>query len=46
MSQTKWEFEPADADDRLAENFERLMTGFVDRGYIPKNLAERARMEA
>src|ERR671916_737609 len=46
MSQTKWEFEPADADDRLVENFERLMTGFVDRGYIPKNLAERARMEA
>jgi hypothetical protein len=46
MSQTKWEFEPADADDRVAENFERLMTGFVDRGYIPKTLAERARMEA
>jgi sugar (pentulose or hexulose) kinase len=46
MSQKKWEFEPADADGRLAENFGRLMAAFVERGYIPEDLAERARMEA
>jgi D-ribulokinase len=45
MSQKEWEFEPADADGRLAENFGRLMAAFVERGYIPEDLAERARME-
>jgi len=46
MSQKEREFEPADADGRLAENFGRLMSAFVERGYIPEDLAERARMEA
>ena len=45
MSQKEWEFEPADADGRLAENFGRLMAAFVERGYIPEDFAERARME-
>jgi D-ribulokinase len=45
MSQTKWEFEPHSADGRLAENFERLMSAFVERGYIDSDLAGRARME-
>jgi D-ribulokinase len=45
MSQTKWEFEPHSADGRLAENFERLMSAFVERGYIDRELAGRARME-
>jgi hypothetical protein len=46
MSQKEWEFEPADADGQLAENFGRLMAAFVERDYIPEDLAERARMEA
>src|SRR5215204_1523105 len=45
MSQKEWEFEPGAADERLAENFGRLMSAFVERGYIPEDLAERARME-
>src|SRR5215218_5788220 len=45
MSQKEWEFEPADADGRLAENFGRLMAAFVERDYIPEDLAERASME-
>jgi hypothetical protein len=46
MSQKKWEFEPGGGDGRLAENFGRLMSAFVERGYIPADLAERARIEA
>ena len=46
MSQKEREFEPRDADGRLAENFGRLMSAFVERGFIPEDLAERARMEA
>lgn len=44
MSQTKWEFEPHSAEGRLSENFERLMSAFVGRGYIDEELAGRARM--
>ena len=44
MSQTKWRFEPGDGDGRLAENLERLMSAFVERGYISEDLALRARM--
>jgi D-ribulokinase len=44
MSQKEWEFEPGAADERLAENFGRLMSAFVERGYIPEDLAKRARM--
>ena len=45
MSRTKWEFEPADSNGRLAENFERLTDAFVERGFIPEELARRAGME-
>src|SRR3712207_5212171 len=45
MSQTRWEFEPGDRNGKLAENFERLMSAFVERGYISEELAQRARMD-
>jgi sugar (pentulose or hexulose) kinase len=44
MSQTLWEFEPGDTNGKLAKNFERLMSAFVERGYISEELAWRARM--
>jgi len=44
MSQTRWEFEPGDRDGKLAENFEQLMSVFVERGYISEGLAHRARI--
>ena len=38
-------FEPGENHDgRLAENFDRLATAFVERGYISVHLANRARM--
>lgn len=38
-------FEPReDRDGRLAENFERLATAFVERGYISGDLADLARL--
>jgi sugar (pentulose or hexulose) kinase len=38
-------FEPdEDRDGSLAENFDRLATAFVERGYISEDLAKRARM--
>jgi sugar (pentulose or hexulose) kinase len=45
MSRTQWEFEPGDSNGKLAENFERLTSAFVERGYIPEDLARHARME-
>jgi hypothetical protein len=45
MSQTLWEFAPGDRNGKLAENFERLMSAFVERGYISEELARRARMD-
>lgn len=45
MSQTKWRFEPGDKNGKLAENCERLMSAFVERGYISEVLAQHARME-
>jgi D-ribulokinase len=45
MSQTKWRFEPGDRDGKLAETFARLMSAFVERGYISEDLARGARME-
>lgn len=45
MSRTRWEFEPGNPNDRLAEHFERLTEAFVGRGFIPEDLARRARME-
>jgi D-ribulokinase len=46
MSQVKWRFEPGDQNGELAENFERLTSAFVERGYISEELARRARMES
>src|SRR5215203_2793228 len=46
MSQVKWRFEPGDQNGDLAENFERLTSAFVERGYISEELARRARMES
>ncbi|MEJ7840261.1 MAG: FGGY-family carbohydrate kinase [Rubrobacter sp.] len=43
MSGTKWEFEPAGNNGKLAENFERLTDAFVERGFIPEDSARRAR---
>jgi D-ribulokinase len=45
MSQVRWEFEPDDGRVKLAENFERLMSAFVERGYISEDLARRTRMK-
>ena len=45
MSRTKWRFEPGDQNGELAENFERLTSAFVERGYISEEFAQRARME-
>jgi sugar (pentulose or hexulose) kinase len=45
MSQTKWRFEPGDRNGKLVENCARLISGFVERGYISEDLARRARME-
>ena len=44
MSQTSREFEPGDGGGALAENFERLVSAFVERGYISEDLARHARM--
>jgi D-ribulokinase len=46
MSQVKWRFEPGDQNGELAENFERLTSAFVERGYISEELARHARMES
>jgi hypothetical protein len=46
MSQVKWRFEPGDQNGELTENFERLTSAFVERGYISEELARRARMES
>ena len=46
MSQVKWRFEPGDQSGKLAENFERLTTAFVERGYISEELARAAKMES
>jgi len=43
MSGTKWEFEPAGNNGKLAENFERLTDAFVERGFISEDSARRAR---
>jgi sugar (pentulose or hexulose) kinase len=45
MSQAKWRFEPGDQNGELAENFERLTSAFVERGYISEELARDASME-
>ena len=45
MSRPKWRFEPGDQNGELAENFERLTSAFVERGYISEEFARRARME-
>src|SRR5829696_7483156 len=45
MSQTRREFEPGDRNGKLVENFERLMSAFVERDYISEELARRARMD-
>jgi sugar (pentulose or hexulose) kinase len=45
MSQTRREFEPGDRNSKLVENFERLMSAFVERDYISEELARRARMD-
>jgi hypothetical protein len=45
MSQAKGRFEPGDQNGELAENFERLTSAFVERGYISEEFARRARME-
>lgn len=45
MSRVKWRFEPGDGNGKLAENFERLLSAFVERGYISEDLARRARIE-
>lgn len=45
MSQKKWTFGPADTNGRLAENFDRLTAAFVERDFIPEDLARRARMD-
>ena len=45
MSGTRWEFEPAGRNGGLAENFVRLTEAFVERGFIPEELARRARIE-
>jgi D-ribulokinase len=45
MSQTLWEFEPGARNGKLVENFERLMSAFVERDYISEDLARRARMD-
>jgi sugar (pentulose or hexulose) kinase len=45
MSAVAEQFEPdKDRAERLAENCDRLMTAFVERGYISESLARRARM--
>src|SRR5919202_258933 len=45
MSGAVTRFEPGEnRDGRLAENFDRLVTAFVERGYISTHLAKRARM--
>ncbi len=44
MSQTRWEFEPNGSDGKMAENFGRLASAFVERGYISEDLARRARI--
>jgi sugar (pentulose or hexulose) kinase len=45
MSGAVTRFEPGEnRDRRLAENFDRLVTAFVERGYISAHLANRARM--
>jgi D-ribulokinase len=46
MSQVKWRFEPGYQNGELADNFERLTTAFVERGYISEELARAARMES
>jgi hypothetical protein len=46
MSQAKGRFEPGDQNGELAENFERLTSAFVERGYISEEFARRARMES
>jgi D-ribulokinase len=45
MSQAEWRFEPGDQNGELAENFERLTSAFVERGYISEEFARRARMQ-
>jgi len=44
MTRVSMRFEPdEDGGKRLAENFDRLATALVDRGYISNELAQRAR---
>ena len=45
MSKVLERFEPdGEARERLAPNFERLADEFVERGYIPEELARRAKL--
>ena len=46
MSQTRWEFEPSSENGKLAENFERMTSAFVEAGYISDDLARNARMRS
>lgn len=44
MSNTVARYEPESRDGRLVQNFDRLATALVERGYISEKLADRARM--